>query len=159
MRLNRAIFFQILEYFQNFDVYFINQYLTVSGFTIVFPRVPLFKKLLDFSIQVLISAWGQFVTIKTSQDEFSFGQISFYPKTTYFLARYRSPNGPHLLQMVQPIRSPQNPGTNVVSIGHLTPWRENPGYRTQVWDNKKKNPTNPSAYLVPIINLPTLVDN
>ena len=27
--------FQILEYFQNFDVYFVNRYLTVWGFTIV----------------------------------------------------------------------------------------------------------------------------
>ena len=27
-----------------------------------------------------------------------------------------------------------NPGTTVVSIGHLTPWPQNPGYRTQVWD-------------------------
>ena len=27
-----------------------------------------------------------------------------------------------------------NPGTAVVSIGHLIPWPENPGYRTQVWD-------------------------
>ena len=44
-------------------------------------------------------------------------------------------NGPHLLWMVQPIRSPENPGTTVVSFGHLTPWPENPGYRTQVWDN------------------------
>ena len=46
----------------------------------------------------------------------------------------RSPNGPHLLWMVQPIRSPENPGTTVVSIGHLNPCPENPGYRTQVWD-------------------------
>ena len=37
--------------------------------------------------------------------------------------------------MVQPIRSPENSGTTVVSIGHLTPWPENPGYRTQVWDD------------------------
>ena len=37
--------------------------------------------------------------------------------------------------MVQPIRSPENPGTTVVSIVHLTPWPENPWYRTQVWDN------------------------
>ena len=29
-----------------------------------------------------------------------------------------------------------NPGTTVVSIGHLTTWPENPGYRTQVWDNR-----------------------
>ena len=38
--------------------------------------------------------------------------------------------------MVQPVRSPDNPGTTVVSIGHLTPWPEKPGYRTQVWDNE-----------------------
>ena len=57
--------FQILEYFQNFYAYFINRYLTVWGFTIVFPHVPLFKKLLDFSIHLLIPAYGQFVTINT----------------------------------------------------------------------------------------------
>ena len=32
-----------------------------------------------------------------------------------------------------------NPGTTVVSIGHLTPWPQNPGYRTQVWDNNNNN--------------------
>ena len=51
------------------------------------------------------------------------------------MARYRFPNGPHLLRMVQPIRSPENPGTTVVSIGLLIPWPENPGYRTRVWIN------------------------
>ena len=111
----------------------------------MFPQVPLFKKLLDFSIHLLIPAKGQFVTIKTSQDEFSFGKTVFHSKTTYFthkedffLARYRSLNGPHLLRMVQPIKSPENPGTTVVSIGHLTPWPENPGYPTQVWDKSLK---------------------
>ena len=101
--------------------------------------------MLDFSIHLLIPAEGQFVTIKTSQDEFSFGKTLFQPETTYFtqiedffLARYISPNGPHLFRMVQPIRSPENPGTTVVSIGQLTPWPENPGYRTQVWDNIPK---------------------
>ena len=48
--------FQILEYFQNFDVYSINRYLTIWGFIIVFPQVPLFKKLLDISIHLLIPA-------------------------------------------------------------------------------------------------------
>ena len=62
-------------------------------------------------------------------------QLISHTKKRFFLARYRSPNGPHLFRMVQPIRSPENPGTTVVSIGHLTPWPENPGYRTQVWDN------------------------
>ena len=35
-----------------------------------------------------------------------------------------------------------NFGTTVVSIGHLTPWPENPGYRTQVWDNMLYRLTN-----------------
>ena len=76
--------FQILEYFQNFDVCFINRYLTVWGFAIVFPQVPLFKKMLDFSIHLLIPAQGQFVTIKTSQDEFSLGKPLFHPETSSF---------------------------------------------------------------------------
>ena len=33
-KIESSNIFQILEYFQNFDVYFINQYLTVWGFTI-----------------------------------------------------------------------------------------------------------------------------
>ena len=55
-KIESSDIFQILEYFQNFDVYFINRFLTVWGFTIVFPHVPLFKKLLDFSIHLLIPA-------------------------------------------------------------------------------------------------------
>ena len=43
-----------------------------------------FKKMLDFSIHLLIPAEGQFVTIKTSQDEFSLGKTLFHPETTYF---------------------------------------------------------------------------
>ena len=71
---------QILVYFQNFDAYFINRYFAVWGLTIVFPQVPLFHKLLDFSIHLLNPVQGQFVTIKTSQDEFSFGKLDFTPK-------------------------------------------------------------------------------
>ena len=51
LSLNGAIFFK----FWNI-VCFINRYLTVWGFTIVFPQVPLFKKVLDFSIHLLIPA-------------------------------------------------------------------------------------------------------
>ena len=83
-KIESSDIFQILEYFQNVDVYFINRYLTVWGFTIVFPQVPLFKKLLDLSIHLLIPTYGQFVTIKTSQDEFSFGKTLFHTETTYF---------------------------------------------------------------------------
>ena len=43
-KIESSDIFQILEYFQNFDVYFINRYLTVWGLTIVFPKVPLFQK-------------------------------------------------------------------------------------------------------------------
>ena len=83
-KIESSDIFQILEYFQNVDVYVINRYLTVWGFTIVFPQVPLFKKLLDFSIHLLIPAYGQFVIIKTSQNEFSFGKTLFQSETTYF---------------------------------------------------------------------------
>ena len=56
-KIESSDMFQILEYFQNFYVYFIiNRSLTVWGFTIVFPQVPLFKNLLDFSIHLLIPA-------------------------------------------------------------------------------------------------------
>ena len=55
-KIESSHIFQILEYFQNFYVYFINRYLTFQSFTIVFPQVPLFKKLLDFSIHLLIPA-------------------------------------------------------------------------------------------------------
>ena len=55
-KIESSHIFQILEYFQNFDVYFINRYLTVWGFTIVFPQVPLLKKMFDFSIHLLIPA-------------------------------------------------------------------------------------------------------
>ena len=53
-KIESSDIFQNLEYFQNFDVHFINRYLTVWGFTIVFPQVPLLKKMLDFSIHLLI---------------------------------------------------------------------------------------------------------
>ena len=47
-KIESSDIFHILEYFQNFDVYFIDRYLTVWGFTIVFPQVPLFKKNVRF---------------------------------------------------------------------------------------------------------------
>ena len=106
----------------------------------MFPQFSLFPKLLDFSIHFLTPAYGQFVSIKTSQDEFfkktfiSPRNNLFHAQKYFFLARYKSPNEPHLFRMVQPIRSPENLGTTVVSIGHLTPWLKNPGYCTQVWD-------------------------
>ena len=83
-KIESSDIYQILDYFQNFDIYFINRYLTVWGFTIVFPQVPLLKKLLDFPIHLLIPAYGQFVNIKTSQDELSFGKTLFSPRNNLF---------------------------------------------------------------------------
>ena len=74
-----------------------------------------------------------------TRDRFSFGKLHFTPKQLISykknLEMYKSPHRPHLPRVLQPIRSPENPGTTVVSIGHWTPWPENPGYRTQVLDN------------------------
>ena len=79
----------------------------------------------------------------TSQDEFSFGKTLFHPETTYFT---------HKTDFSDKVQIPKwapfapngtanqiagYPGTTVVSIGHLTTWPENPGYRTQVWDKVK----------------------
>ena len=54
----------------------------------MFPQVPLFKKLSDFFHSFFIPVYGQFVTIKTSQDKFSFGKTLFHPETTYFTHKY-----------------------------------------------------------------------
>ena len=79
--------------------------------------------MLDFSIHLLIPAYGQFVTIKTSQGEFSFGKTLFQPETTYFTHKddfswqgTDPQKEPHLFSMVQPIRSPENPGTTVAVL-------------------------------------------
>ena len=50
------MFFKFSYIFQNFDVYFINQYLNIWGIAIVFLQVPLFKNMLEFSINLLIPA-------------------------------------------------------------------------------------------------------
>ena len=42
------------------------------------------KKMLDYSIYLLIPAYGQFVSIKNSQGEFSFAKTVFHHETTYF---------------------------------------------------------------------------
>ena len=139
LRLNRAIFFKIWN--SSKVLMFILSIGTSWGFTIVFPQVPLFKKNVRFFHSFVNSCigtichhkyftgrvllWKNFISPRNNL---------FHTKRRFFLARYRSPNGPHLFRMVQPIRSPENLGTTVVSIGHLTPWPENPGYRTQVWD-------------------------
>ena len=42
-KIESSDIFLILEYFQNFDVYFVNRYLTVWGFTIVNRKSHYFK--------------------------------------------------------------------------------------------------------------------
>ena len=84
----------------------------------------------DFTGRVLL--WENFISPRNNL---------FHTQRRFFLARYKSLNGPHLLRMVQPIRLLENPGTTMVSIGHLSPWPEYPGYHTQVWDKCKKEIT------------------
>ena len=76
LRLNRAIFFKF------WNISKISMFISSIGTSLfeVFPQVPLFKKMLDFSFHLLIPAQGQFVTIKTLQDEVSFGKIYFTQK-------------------------------------------------------------------------------
>ena len=64
------------------------------------------------------------------------------------MARYRSPNGPHLLLMVQPIRSPEilEPPWSVLDTWPHGP--ENPGYRSQVWDKMPQWCERNSLFLV-----------
>ena len=118
---------------------FHQSYLTVWGFTIVLSQFPIFPKLLhsfvDSCIWTICHHTDFTGRVHLLKNFISPRNNLFHThKKRFFLARYISPNGPHLFRMVQPIRSPENPGTTVVSIGHLTPWPENPGYRTQVWD-------------------------
>ena len=49
----------------------------------MFLQVPLLKKMLDVSTHFRIPAHGQFVTTKTSQDEFSVRKTLLHLETTY----------------------------------------------------------------------------
>ena len=84
LRLNRVICFKFWNIFK------ISMYVSSIG-TSLFEVLPLcsekshyFKNCYIFSIHLLIPVYGQFVTIKTSQDEFSFGKTLFQPETTHF---------------------------------------------------------------------------
>ena len=83
-KIESSDIFQILEYFQNFDVYFINRYLTVWGFTIVFPQVPLFKKIVRFFYSFVDSCIGTICHHKDFTGRVLLGKTLFHPETTYF---------------------------------------------------------------------------
>ena len=139
LRLNSQILL-ILVYFHNFEVYFINRYLTVWGITIVFPQIPLFSlKNVRYFHSFVESCIGTICHNKDFTGRVLLWENFISPRNNLchtkmiFLATYRSPNGPHLLRENQPIRSPENPGTTVFSFGHHGP--KSPEYRTQLWDN------------------------
>ena len=128
-KIESSDIFQILAYFV--------KYLTIWGITIVFPQVPLFKKMSVFSIYLLIPAWGHFATIKTSHDEVSFEKILDHLEPTYFIKTFWRGTYRHVGPICSELYSQsENPGITLVSIGHWTLWPENPGYRTQVWIDK-----------------------
>ena len=78
-KIESSDIFQILKYFQNFDVHSINRNLT-GGFTIVFPQVPLFFKIVRFFHSFVDSCIGTICHHIASQDKFSFGKIYFTQK-------------------------------------------------------------------------------
>ena len=102
--------------------------------------------MLDFFIHLLIPAYGQFVTIKTSQGEFSFGKLYFSQKQlishikTIFPGKVQIPKWAPFVLNGTANQIAGKSWNHRGSIGHLTPWPENPGYRTQVWDNSLYKP-------------------
>ena len=100
-KIESSDIFQILEYFPNFDVYFIDRYLTVWCFTIVFPHIPLFKKIVRFFHSFVDSCIRTICHHKDFTGRILLWENLFHPETTYFthkkrffLVRYKSPNGP-----------------------------------------------------------------
>ena len=77
----------------------------------------------DFTGRVL--PWENFIRPKTTN----------FTHTNFFSGKKQISICAPFAQVVQPIRSPENPRITVVCIGHWTSWLENCGYRTQVWDN------------------------
>ena len=59
---------------------------------------------------IILSLWENFISPQNNLFQAHF-----------FLARYRPLNGPHLHWVAQAIRLPENPGTTMASIEHLTP--------------------------------------
>ena len=115
-KIESSDIFQILEYFQNFDVYFINRYLTVWGFTIVFPQVPLFKKIVRFFYSFVDTCLGTICHHKDITGRVLFWENFISPRKKIishtkkiFSGKVQIPKwAPYWLRMVQPI-SRKNP--------------------------------------------------
>ena len=117
-----------------------NQCRTVWSITIVFLSAPLFKKLLYFSIYLLIPAWGQSVTIKTSQGEFLSWKNFINSETTYltqqrlFSGKKHVPKWSPLARVVQPkIAGKSWNHRSLYWAWNLVDWK--PCISHQVWDD------------------------
>ena len=78
----------------------------------------------DFTGRVLL--WENFISPRNNL---------FHTKKIFFSGKVHIPKWAPFAPNGTANQIAGNPGTTVVSIGHLTPWPQNPGYRTQVWDN------------------------
>ena len=78
----------------------------------------------DFTGRVLL--WENFISPRNNL---------FYTQRRFFSGKVQIPKWAPFAPNGTANQIAGNPGTTVVSTGHLTPWPENPGYRTQVWDN------------------------
>ena len=83
----------------------------------------------DFTGRVLL--WEHFISPRNNL---------FHKQKSFFSGKVQIPNWAPFAPNGTANQIAGNPGTTVVSIGHLIPWPENTGYRTQVWDNITKPP-------------------
>ena len=83
-KIESSDIFQIREYFQIFDVYFINRYLSVWGFTIVFPQVPFFLRIVRFFHWFVGSCTGTICHHKDITWQVLLWENLFHPEATYF---------------------------------------------------------------------------
>ena len=131
----------MLEYFLNVDVYFINRYLTVWGFTIVFPHFPLFQKNVRFFHSFVDSCIWTICHHKdfTGRVLLRVNFISprnnlFHTQKDFFWQGTDPQMGPICSEWYS-----QSDRRKILeppwSVLDTTPWPENPGYRIQVWDN------------------------
>ena len=88
--IDPRILLNYYTYLKFWNIFKISMFILSIGISLLevlplcFRKSHYLKKMLELSIHLLIPAWGQFVTIKTSQDGFSVGKTLFYPETTYF---------------------------------------------------------------------------
>ena len=129
--------FEILVYLKTLIVFLANQCLPHRCITIVFLQVPLFTQFRNsflFFISLAESCKGSNCDHKLFTEWVILRESCIYLKQFILCEKNSSghqqiPNETILLRVIQPIRSPENPGTTVVCFRQGTSRPEHPGYR------------------------------